>query len=357
MILRSVFLITVFMLPMAALSQNLANSETERDRIDIIVPKNDDTEALRSSWLQKELEYGILMKYAPESGLPEMAGMGLHNVSGSGFIHAIGNTPGYGFLSSLAVPGLSQAAQGQYWKTGLMIAVEAAAIYLMIESNNRGHRLESRYIATGDANWSVVQYAQWVHTYYHTVPGARSPGSPDFAIQSLLTPAGQQAAAAQGRDFPLPAFDTSLDWSWINLPALRQLERSALYLATGRAFSHDVPDFGSQQYYELMSKYWQFGPGWRDWGTFTNNDFNAQVNALNALRNSAMSPMWQDHARLEERFNDSFRMAGNMVMLLVANHVFSAFDAYFTIKLRNHRLESTMSANQFGPAYQLTWHF
>lgn len=280
----------------------------------------------------------------------------------SGFMNAISTQPGYGFFASLLVPGISQAANNQYWKTGIMLAVEAASIYFIIDGNQRGRRLEREYIRDGDKNWSVVQYAAWIHEYYHTVPNARDAGAPDIALQSLLTEAGMNHVAQTGTHFPSPQFgNTPSEWEWINLPALRELERSTSYLradgSQGNKFSHDVPDFGSQQYYELMSKYWQFGPGWFDWNPFFNNSFEAQVAAVNAARNDAMTPMWLAHTRLETRFNDAYRFSSNMLNLLIANHVFSAFDAYFTIKLRNHRLESEMFFTPYGGQYTLTWHF
>lgn len=280
----------------------------------------------------------------------------------SGLLGAISSHPGAGFFASLIVPGLGQAANDQLWKTGVLLAVEAASIYFIIDGNKRGRDLEREYIADGNRQWSVVQYASWVHEYYHTVPNARVTGAPDVLLSSLLTPAGQAYANQNGLQFPNAQFgDTTVEWDWIDLQALRSLERSTHYLRTngtrGNAFSHDVPNFGSQQYYELMSKYWQFGPGWQDWKPFTNGDFNTQVATLNALSNDAMNPQWLAHTRLEEQFNDAFRFAGNMTALLVVNHFVSAFDAYFTIKLRNHRLESEMMFTPIGGQYKMTWHF
>jgi hypothetical protein len=267
--------------------------------------------------------------------------------SSSAFQQALTTKPGYAFLGSAIVPGLSQAANKQYWKTAVYLAAEAATIYLVIDGNKRGERLERDYINIGNQDWSVMKYAAWVHNYYHNVPGARSPGAPNINITSLLTPAGLEEYNRQG-GFPMPQYDTDTEWKWINIQALRQLERSSLYLTSGRPFSHDLPDLGSQQYYELMSKYYQFAPGWRDW-----NDNNHNVNA----GISGMSPMWIQHAHLEERFNDSYRFAGNMLTLMVVNHVISAFDAYFTIKLKNHKLESGMVYQPGFISYQLTYKF
>jgi hypothetical protein len=300
------------------------------------------------SKLQQHIENIVLSGISPSNIILQSNAFSNDDfVDGNHLWHSLSSKPGVGFLGSALIPGLSQAAGGQYWKTALYVAIEATSIFLIIDGNKRGRELEKRYINIGNQDWSVVKYASWVHDYYHNVPGARAPGSPDIDIRTLLTPAGLERYNQLG-GFPSPVFDVELEWSWINLNALRQLEKNSLYLTSGRPFSHDVQDFGSQQYYELMSKYFQFGPGWRDWSDNSHN-----VNSGLA----GMSPMWLSHARLEERFNDSFRLAGNMVTLLVVNHVVSAFDALFTIQLRNHRLESGMQVNQYGPQYQLTWRF
>lgn len=267
--------------------------------------------------------------------------------SKGGVMGTIRSQPGLGFLASALVPGLGQAANEQYIKSGIMFVAEIASVAIAIDSRKRGERLQDRYNRHGDADWSVVKYANWVHNYYNNVPGAREAGAPPASYSQILTPQGlSQINPATG--YIDPVFDTGREWGWINLPQLRQLERRTRYLTTGAAFSHDVPDFGSQQYYELMSKYFQFGPGWRDW----------DPTLLNIrLEKNVMSPMWLDHARLEARFNDSYRLSSNLVMLIMANHVISAFDAYFTIKLRQHRLETTGIMNSSMTGMQLTWHF
>ncbi len=261
----------------------------------------------------------------------------------SGFLSTLATKPGAAFLGSAIVPGLSQAAGKQYWKTAIYLVAEAASIFLHIDATQRGDRLERDYISTGNADWSVVKYAAWVHDYYHNTPGARPFGAPDIDIRTLLTPEGLAEFNRLGR-FPDPQFNNDQDWRLIDINALRQLERKSLYLTSGRPFSHDLPDYGSQQYYELMSKYFQFAPGWRD---FTNAQHN--VNAGIA----GMNAMWLNHSNIGERFNDSYRLAGNMLTLVVVNHIVSAFDAYFTVKLRNHRLQSSMVLDPGAVHYQL----
>jgi len=248
--------------------------------------------------------------------------------SGGGFMNTVSTKPGYAFLASAILPGLGQAANRQWWKTALFVTVEAAAIGLYIHNENRARSVERQFWRMADGNWSVVQYASWLVDFHN----AQNPNNP-YDPNNLLTP------DYQGHGIPTPAFSNENDWRVIDIIALRQLERSTLYPSTGNPFSHDLPDYGSQQYYELISKYWQYGPGWIDW--------NPGVHNIN-LGNAGMPPLWLEHARLEEIFNDKYRFAGNMLSLLLMNHFISAFDAFFTVRLRNHRMEASMSSEYLG---------
>ncbi len=231
------------------------------------------------------------------------------------------------FGASALVPGAGQAMNRQWWKTALYVGAEAAAIGFYLHYDARGDLGQRRYNRHGNANWSVVSYAGFVHGYY--MGGARRPNAPDVPITDLLTPAGLAVFNETGQ-FPTPAFDTSVDWALIDLQALRALERNTLY-ANGNAFSHDLPDYGSQQYYELIGKYFQFGPGWRDW--------DPALHSVNADK-SGMPALWVEHARRNREFNDDFKLSRQMVTLVLVNHVISAFDALFTVNIRENRLET-----------------
>lgn len=253
--------------------------------------------------------------------------------------------PGLVFLSSLAVPGLGQAVNEQWWKTALFGAVEVTAIALMIDYNTRAKTGMRRTYRYGDNNWSVVGYAEWLHGYYHDV--GRKPGSPDVPITQLLTPEGLAIYNSTGQ-FPSPNYVNALDWSMIDIHALRELEKTSIFLTTGREFSHTLPDYGSQQYYELMSKYPQFGAGWRDWNNSI-HDMNQGVDG--------MPHMFLRHGIMSEHFNDLFRNGDNMTMVLLGNHIISAFDAYFTIKIRNTRLEHSAFLYPGGGEVRLRFSF
>ncbi len=245
----------------------------------------------------------------------------------SGFMRTINTNPGYAFLASAVVPGLGQAANRQWWKTAIFVAVEASAIGIYIHRENRGRDGERYYEEFGNANWSVVQYAQYLVTYHGDEHGK--------SFQDLLTDTGRNIYT-EGEPFGGidPAYDINIDWNLINIHDLREAERNSFY-ATGYAFSHDLPDYGSQQYYELMSKYFQFGPGWREWDITRTDQFN--------IDDGTMPEQFWYHARVGFDFNDDLSVARNMLTLLVANHFFAAFDAFFTQKMRTARMQPTAS--------------
>lgn len=258
--------------------------------------------------------------------------------SGS-FFNTISETPGLAFLSSALVPGLGQAAHRQWWRVALYAGIEIGAVYVAIDQKNRGDRLQRDYNQYADEHWSVVQYAQFLTRYTQL----------DMNLEDVLTQRGRTELENNG--YLRPTFNNETDWRLINLRALNEYEQQTLYRSSGRAFSHVVPEYGSQQYYELVSKYFQYGPGWRDW--------NRDVSIIDGGV-ADMPASWQYHTGLEETFNDALRLSRNMSMILIANHVFSAFDALFTSTIREHRrqVESTASLGHGGrPQVQVAIRF
>ena len=314
-------------------SHNLNGSVT-REELNSFLPKDDETQERITFSYNPSTDFTNLdirsfgRMYAEESG------------GGSrSFMNTIAETPGLAFLSSAILPGFGQAANRQWWKTAIFAGVEITALYLMIDYRRTGDRWQIAYNQYADDHWSVVQYAQFVVNYTQV----------DASMADVVTEAGMQELMNNG--FIRPTFNTAIDWAMIDLAALNELEFNTLYRSTGRPFSHVVPAYGSQQYYELPSKYFQYGPGWRDW----NRDLTIIDGGIDDMPAS-----WRYHAILEEEFNDILRYSRNMGMLLIANHVVSAFDAMFTTQLRNHRRSMETSASLLpggNPGVQVSYKF
>lgn len=268
--------------------------------------------------------------------------------SETGFMNRFRHKPGYAFAGSAIVPGFSQAANNNWIRAGLFFAIEVTSAALMIDLTRRARKGEQNYENWADQNWSVVQYSSWL-VDYHDENGLNNPYLED--LREML----------EGVD---PAFDTKRDWNAVNLSLLRSVERHAPFVTTdsftANTFSHTLPDYGSQQYYELIAKYYQYQGGWKDYNQFhdelghTGNDFTERY-FIDRNGNYA-SPLFYEGARRSERFNNQYRSAGHFTSLLLVNHILSAFDAYFSVKLKQNRLQATSSLTP-GQQIKMTYRF
>lgn len=250
--------------------------------------------------------------------------------------------PAAALLGSALIPGLGQAANKKWIRAAAYFAADIIFVTVHIHNFNRAKELERRYKKFANENWSVVTYAQWLIEYHN------QNNISNVYINELEN-------QVEGET---PAYNPETDWNVVDIELLRNVEEHTPYISpdgSGNTFSHEMPDYGSQQYYELISKYYQYGPGWNDFGVNRNGD---PLDSLYQLSwdGRSMPPNFIRGAGLSERFNDKYRLAGNMVSLLLLNHLVSAFDAFATVKLKNHRLEA--DTNLFGPRqFILKYHF
>ena len=237
--------------------------------------------------------------------------------------------PGLALLSSGLIPGSGQLVNKNWVRGSLYAALEVAAIFMIVEFDNRGDSGKRRYENYADQNWSVTQYAKWL-VEYHDVNGLDNP-----ALENLRN-------MVSGLE---PAFDTSIDWNNIDIDILRAVERNSRFVTpdnlSNSTFSHILPGYGSQQYYELISKYYQFQAGWRDY--FDYHDINGTSPFLISRDGSYASDMFYRGASLADEFNNDFRTSKNFRLVLIANHLLSAFDSFFTFKLKQNRVQATTS--------------
>lgn len=244
--------------------------------------------------------------------------------SSSGVFSTMQTQSGVAFITSALLPGSAQLANGKTGRGILYLAIEAGAIAIHADQLSKARQKEREYEAYANSNWSVVKYARWLVGYhdFHNLSNSRLE-----ELRNLVRNVN-------------PLFSIDVDWQAIPISLLRDVERNTLYVyGTQRGsnnFSHVMPDYGSQQYYELISKYYQYGPGWKD---FPETKF---VLPWNGSEMSDQFYLGRDRA---EAFNDHYRLASNMVSVLILNHVFSAFDAYFTVNLKKLRIQAQPPAS------------
>ncbi|MBO6585770.1 MAG: hypothetical protein JJ953_06665 [Gracilimonas sp.] len=263
----------------------------------------------------------------------------------STFLELPRTKPFVAFTASAIIPGSGQAANGKWVRAGIYFAVEAVGIIYHLDRNATARRQEKAYEEFTHQNWSVLAYAEWLVNY--SMQNNLNNGWQDL----------QSHIAGKNPDFT----NTTNDWSKVNINLLHQVEQETPFVFENRygsEFSHLLPDYGSQQYYELISKYYQYQPGWRDWYgqvTTANNQTPDMYRYMWNGRDEPFTLFYQGRDRAQ-KFNDNYRAAGNILKLLVVNHVVSAFDALFTVQLKNSRIETNtnlMKMEQFS----VTWHF
>jgi hypothetical protein len=252
------------------------------------------------------------------------------------------------FAASAIIPGSGQAINGKWGRAGVYFAAEVLGIIYHLDRQETARRQEEAYESYTHENWSVVAYSQWLVRY----------SDANNLSQTGLERLRSEVFDANGNPISPSWGSTRNDWSEVSLSILRQVEDETPFIfenRTASTFSHNLPNYGSQQYYELISKYYQFQSGWRDFYSANvfneNHSFTYTWNGLDEPYNM----LYEGTERAEE-FNENYRIAGNMLKLLVLNHVVSAFDAFFTVQLKNSRIETETNLMSFQQ-FSVTWHF
>ncbi len=186
---------------------------------------------------------------------------------------------------SFIIPGLGEYYVGdQWWRGAIFTGIEAG---LWLERINFIHRGDDSTIAFrtwADTLWSPDRYAAY--------------------LNSLLAGRGIKPMA-KGSDF------TTINSA-----------EDTLNILGFPDFTHKLPIGDRQQYYELISKYIQFTPGWRD----------------DITHNPADSKYYQRHAEMRETMNHQYEIADYFIYGVILNHILSAIDASLVAKDHNAAL-------------------
>lgn len=187
---------------------------------------------------------------------------------------------------SLVVPGLGEYYVGdQIWRGMIFTAVDAGLWYGHYHYLGRGDDSVAAFHAFADANWEPQRYADTLNwmldqaniTSYH--------------------------------------INNASDFIQIN-----RAEDTLSLFVQGFPISHRLPSRGSQQYYELISKYLQFAHGWKD------------------HESGGPSPLYLRHADMRANMNHQYEIADYFLFGLILNRVLSAIDAVLLVKDHNSDL-------------------
>jgi hypothetical protein len=195
---------------------------------------------------------------------------------------------------SIVLPGAGEFYAESYWKAALFFTVEVGAWFLAYKNDQRGDRQTENFQAYADGHWSVNQYANY------SVKNAA-------AMNPAVIPA----------NYGVFRSDQTVNWSELN-----RLERDI-----GGWYSHTLPPYGDQQYYELIGKYPQFYSGW--------NDADTNLAPVYQLVKENLSANYRWYSGERGKANDFYATATTFITIAVVNHVLSALDAAWSAGSHN----------------------
>ena len=203
-------------------------------------------------------------------------------------------SPFLGALFSGLIPGTGELYAKRYLKGAIFLAVEAGLWIAYSSFETSGNNQTDEYQAFANQNWSMNKYAQW------------------------LVDQGFSGSAA------------------ISDPQTSNLEllRRQVNVVEAQNFSHQLPEIGSQQYYELIGKYQNFVVGWAD----ANPNLNNTPGTPNYY-GTYKTQMYEDYSYSRQDANSYYDKATTSLTLIILNHLLSAADGAWSVTMFNKDLK------------------
>jgi hypothetical protein len=290
---RTLFFLAAIVIPMAHASAQSGDGQTLRlARTDVLY---------RSSGFERESQSIILDDAVHERSIPQA------------------------FAMSALIPGLGQVYNKSLWKAGIALVAEAALVTAYVAWKGKGNDGVDDYEAYAHEKWNPARYAQWLNAY-SGYTGSDIP-LPDLTEEEFMHPEDWTATEKA-------QVDQLID-------DIRDAERQSVYLSTGAGFSHVLPFFGEQQYYELIGKYFQYAPGWEDY------EFDPDAQPEDVMPQDAQ---FYYYAGIHADANDYLRKSSWAGAFVIINHFAAAVEAAVSAKMHNMSLRprTAMTAGAFG---------
>ncbi len=224
---------------------------------------------------------------------------------------------------SAVVPGAGEFYAESYLKGSIFFLVDVALWGLAYHFDKKGDDQTDFFQGYADQHWNVVRYADFAQTHFVTS------GSYGW----LITGAPADAPP----------------WQRVNWDELNRMERDIARTAAGQYYSHTLPHYGEQQYYELIGKYQQFYQGWDD----ANPNLVSYDEITAALTDDTM---FKYYSVERGKANDYYSNATTLVTLAVINHVLSAADAAWTTGRYNSALRANVGLQSIPIGFAVVHH-
>lgn len=199
---------------------------------------------------------------------------------------------GLGVLLSALLPGAGEFYGESYLKAAIFVGIEAICWGTYLYFNNKGNTQEESYQNYANTYWSVRTYAAWLKDEGFSQSSGINPSEPDLNVL-----------------------------------------REQIMVCERANFSHTMPEYGSQQYYELIGKYQNFQAGWTNLEHIPTKDpgpYNYQT---------YKDPVFNNYANERQKANDFFDYAKIGPITAILNHILSAADAAWVISSYNSKIK------------------
>ncbi|MFA5805008.1 MAG: hypothetical protein WC879_10225 [Melioribacteraceae bacterium] len=226
---------------------------------------------------------------------------------------------------SFVFPGAGEFYSESYIKSAVFVAVEAAAITIGLIHDKKGNDQTNFFQNYAELNWSVLRYAQWTLIHLKELnPNLNPIDYQNKVIQNgkviwdELNKMENDVAGRDGKDGQVP----------------------------GSYYSHRLPKYGEQQFYELIGKYPQFNVGWNDFGN-ENTPF---------VYGDPLTEKFRYYSDERGKANDFYNIASKAVIVVVVNHIISALDAAWSAHGYNSRLEMHASIEKYNTGFNTVYY-
>jgi hypothetical protein len=200
---------------------------------------------------------------------------------------------GLGVVLSALLPGAGEFYGENYLKAGIFFGIELLAWGTYLYFERKGDKKTDEYYAYADQYWSINEYARFLKNN-------------NFRENSQINPDEQNRAILEEQ--------------------IRICERAN--------FSHTLPEYKSQQYYELIGKYQNFQGGWTNLVNRPNTDPGSAY-----YYETYRDPIFTAYAVEREKANDFYEYAKIGPVTAIINHILSAADAAWVISTYNSKIK------------------
>ena len=232
---------------------------------------------------------------------------------------------------SFVVPGAGEFYSESYIKSAVFVAIEATAITIGLIYDKKGNdqTIFFQDYADGAQGWSALRYAQW--TLNHITE-----------LNPNLKPADYQNKVIQ---------NGQVNWDELNKMENDVAGRSGIDGSVlGSYYSHRLPKYGEQQYYELIGKYPQFYQGWSD----ADMSLVSYDEIKQKLDNGGTKFTYYSEER--GKANDFYNIASKAVIVVVVNHIISALDAAWSAHGYNSNLQMHASIEKYNTGIKTVYY-